>query len=391
MTSNPDILDMVNATLTGEPPVSAETPAETPPAETPATTPETPAETEPEKPAESPADTESPAAKKGAAALIDEPEGEKKADEPPKTDAAVPEGLTEKAKYKWGELRAEAEQVPILKSKVTALETELASARKLGDADPLKKEIETLKAQLEETKTSLAKADIRKAPEFIKEITEPIKLKQSALEAITKGAEIPFSKIRDAIYMPQDKYDAAMSEIIETLTPVQQQRVTRLADEWRDLEIRGFEMEDNAKPALEESAARQKEAAEKAGIERKASQMRGITEMADKMGSTFKLLVKEGGPEADAIKKSILEVALSTPFDEMQPEDQQAATLALATIPSLKKAAMEKDELIASLRRQLSGTARAAPTTANASPVSSTPDEIPDSPEAFTRATFAQR
>ncbi len=317
--------------------------------------------------------------KKGAAALLDEPEPEKPADDP--KDKA-PDGSDEKATYKWGELRAEAKRAGDLEKKVQSLEVALAEARKLPAADPLNAKIAEMQKAIEEREAKIASYDVQESKAFKETITIPQTAARTRCEALAKASEIPFSRIKDAIFMPEhDKFLAALDEIVDGLSPAKQFSIIQEATTVRQLEIQAQDIIANAKPANEEAKALQQAEAAKAALERKATQMRGIEEFGKRMAGTFKLLAFEGGPEADKITAEIMAEAQAVPLDEIPEEDRIAAVIALPALARAKDALKAQSKLIDSLRRQLSGGANAAPKASDGSAHTETeltPDALND-------------
>lgn len=331
--------------------------------------------------------------KKGAAGLLDD-ESPVETPVTPDPDAEKPpKGLSDDAKVKWGELRAEAREAKTLKETVAKLELQLKDAGKLQDSDPLKAKIAEYEAAIQERDKRLAQYDVRNDPAFQKEVGIPLQASKDSLKALAAELDLPMAKVEDAIYQPDSKsFRAAMKEAMESLDTTDAFEVLNRATKIRELEIKALEIEANAKPALDEAKAREKEATEKATLERKATQMRTVEEMGKKLASTFKLLTVDGGPDAEKLSASIMAEAQSTAFDDMEMADQAAAIIALPALAHAKEAIKSRDILIASLRRQLSGKAAASPSPAKVSPaITADQEEIPSGPDEMFRRTFGGR
>ena len=301
--------------------------------------------------------------KKGMAALLDDDEKpEEKTEEEP-----VPPAIAKDAKAGdvFKAIRAEKKTAEL---EVKRLQAELDEVKKVKAADPTDKITEELRAAIKERDQRLARYSVRESEAFKNEVEIPLASAKSALEALAKESEIPVDKLYKAIYSDRANYKAGLAEALEAVSEIDKLEILSAAKAVRDLEIKGMEIEENAKPAAEEAKTLEKKAAEQASIERKASQMRAVTDTAAKLKSLMKLLTVEGGASEEAIAASILEEAQATPFDEMEVADQAAAVLALPTLVKAKAAILHRDKTIESLRRQLGGKASASPKAGDAAP-----------------------
>jgi hypothetical protein len=100
----------------------------------------------------------------------EKPEGEAKEEEEPKAEEA-PANLTEKAKVKWGELRAEAAQAKKLAQEVETLKAELEKA-KAAPVDSA--EIEKLRQINAEYEQELSVARVEATQEYKSNVVEPM-------------------------------------------------------------------------------------------------------------------------------------------------------------------------------------------------------------------------
>lgn len=353
-------------------PPATESPAPTEPAAEPVAPAETPAAPAAEIPEVKP-----PAeGKKGLDALADDDE-EKPADaaeEPAAPDGAEepPAGVrTKEAQEAWKRMRLAEKKLPTLEKELAELKTKLESSSKLADADPLKKEIETLRQRDEEREKEAAIWRVERTQAWKAEISEPLgKLEEGAL-AIAKEYEINPDNLLDALTIRDRKVRSAkLSELIEAIPQVEQHEVLTIASHVQSVLAKRDAMEANAHEAWKEAQAREKEIAEKTTNERRAAEMRAAEELRPKLADAAKLLAREGETH-EAYAARIIDKVSAVPFDEHPAETKvymaAAAGLLEDMAPALKAAKAE----IAALKKQVSGMSAANPRTATGAPANS--------------------
>lgn len=305
----------------------------------------TPAKTEKGAEKEKPAAKAAPVPlKKGLEALVDEPAEPTASETPAPADDsdAPPDAKTPEAKNAWSALKTEAKTLREKEAAWTAEKTkliaDLEAAKKVSDADPVKKRNAELEEALKEREARLAKYDIRETDEFKRTVGIPLERALKSSHDLAKAAEVPVTKLEAAIYKPNDEeFHAAMDEILEALPVSKQHSLMAAANRVRELEITALELEQNALPALTETKAREAEAATKAKNEQRAAEMREVADSREKLlkaASYFKI----DGEADDSVVDAVLAEANAVPFDELNVKDKAFAAVASALVPRMQRA-----------------------------------------------------
>jgi len=323
--------------------------------------------------------------KKGLDSLMDD---EEPAEEEEEAKEAEPEEVppadvkTPEAKNAWSALKSE---VKTLKAEKLAFEAEkvrlaqeLEAAKKIQEADPVKKRAEELEAILKEKDMKLAKYDIRETEAYRRTISEPMEAARGQIARLAKSADLNVANIDDAIYQAEEEgFFTKMDEILETLPPSRHAALMNAATAIRELELKSIELEQNAKPALEEAKAHEKAETEKQRTERRASEMREITNIGEALKKAASLFKVDGESE-DAAVKAVLDAANAVPFDEQDAKTKAFQTVAAELVPRMKANLKAVSDENAKLKRQIASLTGTTPRTTNGSPAkTSAPSAIP--------------
>ena len=286
-----------------------------------------------------------------------------KADEPVKPaeepEEEIPAGVTTKAaRESW-----KAGRVAI--KKAAALEAEVAKLRetsgKLSDADPVRKENETLKARVAELEPVIARVDYQKSAAYDAAVGAPMRQIGTVAQQIAKQYEIPDDRMIAALQEPDRKRQSELiDEVCESMTTLDKGEVVQMANELRRLFIKDEEMSANAVAARKEAESLEAKEREQQSLTRKAEEMRAVEDLKPKVEKIAKFLVKEGvTPEAFAAQMA--EKANAVPFGEQPPGQQAYLTYAGLLLPGVL-------ELVKDLKTQLAAKDKTVAAMSAASP-----------------------
>jgi hypothetical protein len=234
---------------------------------------------------------------------------EKPAEEKPESsetpaagDEDMPEGLTDRRKTEWRDLKAarkEAEkQANDYKSRAAELEKQLGDAKKELAAVP---ELREKAKFFEEAEQELAVARVEGTREYKETISGPLKAIDQSMESIAKDNNVSVEKIFDALEEPDPaKRRAALKEVTADMDDVDRQEVYQASRDVQVLLAKRAEIHAKASEAAKESKAAQDARAAEESRRAKSQFEAAVDQAVDGLAERIpvKALVPEGQDSA---------------------------------------------------------------------------------------------
>lgn len=311
---------------------------------------------------------EAPAtAKEGLDAFLDE--SPEKQEASPVADEEPPAGVrTKETREAWKKMREGSQRAEKLERELAEMRKQLESAGKITDADPVKKENETLRKRIEELEPEIARVAFRKSKPYQETVAQPMQKIGANAKGIAEFYKIPDDKMVAALQEPDINRQAELlDEIVESMNGLHKNAVYSMANDLRKLYELDERMSEQAATAQKEAEAREAEENNRRITERKAAEMREVSNLKPKLLGVAKVLVKEGEtPEAYA--ERIVSQANAVPFDDHEPATKaylSAAGILVKDMAPALKTALDK---VAALEKKIAAMSSASPRAASGSP-----------------------
>lgn len=266
---------------------------------------------------------------------------------------------TPEAQLAWTTLKKENKAFT---KELETLRQQVAERSKLADADPIRKENDQLKKELEEARNHLKAANVTKHPIYQERIDKPLQRIGAQAVDLAKRTEVDGDKLLDIIREPDPKRQRALfAEVASEMDDLDRTEFANLITQAKGVYAEEDEIRKDALEAAKELETRDASEKERSKTESKAAEMRAISDTLEKVGKISKYLAIEGEETPEDALKAVSEASQAKGWDEMDKDERAFAVVASNIAVRLKRNLAAKDAKIKSLEASLAGYTTASP------------------------------
>lgn len=262
----------------------------------------------------------------------------------PDTEEEVPEGLTKAAGSKWKELRQEAKLAKAkaleLETKTKTYETQVvemqAKLRELETANTQLAEVERLKEVVAEYESELTVSRVEATPEYKNSVIAPMAKLMNIADRIAKEYDPEGTgRVKERLLGIIETTDLkaqrkAIGEIASEWTEGDRFDLYQLGNDYQVIAARRDEIKANAKNALEQITAREREESERSAAEIQQAHVRAAGEVWERLAPHFADLPPE---EVTKIRGQVT----ANPLDKENATGKAFAAYSAVLLPQVLK------------------------------------------------------